>query len=104
MLSFDQLEILSLREIMKAIIQRAIEEYNWWDKCSIPQYKRDESLRAYKKVIESADEVYELLLQEHPLFTEKDRIRKKGIRPTSFFQSSFRLLEEENEENLVGPI
>ncbi|RHZ80168.1 hypothetical protein Glove_139g301 [Diversispora epigaea] len=28
----------------------------------------------------------------------------RGIRPTSFFQSSFQLLEEENEENLVGPI
>ncbi|RHZ85392.1 hypothetical protein Glove_66g78 [Diversispora epigaea] len=82
-----------LREIMRAIIQRAIEEFkrnyesyyskshrrvqlvNLWDKCLIHQYERDEFFE----------------------FT-----KKKG--PTFFFQSSFQLLEEENEENLVGPI
>ncbi|RHZ84059.1 hypothetical protein Glove_86g66 [Diversispora epigaea] len=44
--------------------------------------------------IESADEVYEKMIE----------FEKKGIRPTSFFQNSFQLLEEENEENLVGSI
>ncbi|RHZ85179.1 hypothetical protein Glove_71g104 [Diversispora epigaea] len=86
-----------LREIMKAIIQRAIEEYNCLQK------------------IESADEAYELLSQEVSRLQElyvkcavltMDKMiefEKKGIRPTSFFQGSFQLLEE-NEENLVGPI
>ncbi|RHZ85101.1 hypothetical protein Glove_71g24 [Diversispora epigaea] len=70
--------------------------------------------------IESVDEVYELLHKKYlaynnymlngPRFNDrcwKDKMikfEKKGIRPTSFFQSSFQLLEEENEENLVGPI
>ncbi|RHZ76385.1 hypothetical protein Glove_198g105 [Diversispora epigaea] len=55
----------------------------------------------------SADEVYELLSQEVSRLQELYKMvefEKKGIRPTSLFQSSFRLLEEENEENLVGPI
>ncbi|RHZ85144.1 hypothetical protein Glove_71g83 [Diversispora epigaea] len=90
-----------LREIMRAIIQRVIEEYNWL------------IFGIHQQELESADEVYELLSQEVSrlqelyvkctcLNRENNRIRKKG--PTSFFQSSFQLLEEENEENLVGPI
>ncbi|RHZ85088.1 hypothetical protein Glove_71g7 [Diversispora epigaea] len=68
-------------------------------------------------VVESADEVCELLSQEVSRLQEsyancanecwKNKMiefEKKGIRSTSFFQSSFQLLEEENEENLVGPI
>ncbi|RHZ85171.1 hypothetical protein Glove_71g137 [Diversispora epigaea] len=56
--------------------------------------------------IESVDEVYELLSQVSRLqeLYKMIEFEKKGIRPTSFFQSSFQLLEEENEENLVGPI
>ncbi|RHZ85185.1 hypothetical protein Glove_71g14 [Diversispora epigaea] len=37
------------------------------------------------------------------LLEEENEENLVGIRPTSFFQSSFQLLEEENEENLVGP-
>ncbi|RHZ79982.1 hypothetical protein Glove_139g167 [Diversispora epigaea] len=65
-----------------------------WDKCLIYQCERVEFFKSLQK-IESADEVYELLSQK---MIESE---KKGIRPTSFFQSSFRRLEE---ENLVGPI
>ncbi|RHZ80002.1 hypothetical protein Glove_139g53 [Diversispora epigaea] len=76
-----------LREIMRAIIQKAIEDIlqlvDLWipqyDRDEflkaykkviqlvdlwIPQYDRDEFLKAYKKVIESAGEVYELLSHE----------------------------------------
>ncbi|RHZ86272.1 hypothetical protein Glove_52g38 [Diversispora epigaea] len=63
--------------------------------------------------VESVDEVYELLSQEvsrlQELYVKCAKIyrwmleRRALIGPTTFFQSSFRLLEE-NEENLVGPI
>ncbi|RHZ76273.1 hypothetical protein Glove_199g154 [Diversispora epigaea] len=86
-------EFECLREIMRAIIQYPLKS----------------------TIVESADEVYELLSQEVSRLQElyvkcaangcwKDKMiefEKKGIRPTSFFQSSFQLLEEENEENLV---
>ncbi|RHZ78024.1 hypothetical protein Glove_168g36 [Diversispora epigaea] len=79
--------------LRRAIIQKAIEELvDLWDKCLIHQYERDEFFEFTK--------IYELLLQEVSRLQELC----KGIRPTSFFQSSFQLLEEENEENLVGPI
>ncbi|RHZ88617.1 hypothetical protein Glove_21g175 [Diversispora epigaea] len=79
-----------LREIMRAIIQKAIEELvNLWDKCLIHQYERDEFFEFIKK---------------RALIEKMIEFEKIGIRPTSFFQSSFHLLEEENEENLVGPI
>ncbi|RHZ79146.1 hypothetical protein Glove_151g58 [Diversispora epigaea] len=53
-----------LREIMRAIIQKVIEELvDLWDKCLIPQYKRVEFFESLQK-IEYADEVYELLSQE----------------------------------------
>ncbi|RHZ85120.1 hypothetical protein Glove_71g58 [Diversispora epigaea] len=89
---------------------RRVQLVNLWDKCLIHQHER----------VGSADEVYELLSQEVSRLQElyvkcakiyrwmlerqNDQIRKKGIQPISFFQSSFQLLEEENEENLVGPI
>ncbi|RHZ85081.1 hypothetical protein Glove_71g110 [Diversispora epigaea] len=44
------------------------------------------------------------MLEKCALIEKMIELEKKGIRPTSFFQSSSRLLEEENEENLVGPI
>ncbi|RHZ85083.1 hypothetical protein Glove_71g112 [Diversispora epigaea] len=116
------LTVMDEEEIMRAIIQRAIEERNYesyyskshrrvqlvnlWDKCLIHQHE-----------LESVDEVYELLSQVsrlQELYVKcaangcwKDKMiefEKKGIRHTSFFQSSFQLLEEENEENLVGLI
>ncbi|RHZ85138.1 hypothetical protein Glove_71g108 [Diversispora epigaea] len=67
-------------------------------------------------IVESVDEVYELLshevsrLQElyfkHAVLTMDvgKTCLNRGIRPTFFFQSSFQLLEKENEENLVDPI
>ncbi|RHZ83829.1 hypothetical protein Glove_87g159 [Diversispora epigaea] len=71
-------------EIMKAIIQKSIEEY-----------------LAYKNYALNVPRfIDETCLNQHPLFTENDQIRKKKIRRMSFFQ----LLEEENEESLVGPI
>ncbi|RHZ69609.1 hypothetical protein Glove_281g57 [Diversispora epigaea] len=82
-----------------------------WDFKQFILFRQSQSFR-----VESADEVYELLSQEvsrlQELYVkclpmdvgktclnrennrENDRIRKKGIRPTSFFQSSFRLLEK----------
>ncbi|RHZ46131.1 hypothetical protein Glove_633g7 [Diversispora epigaea] len=82
-----------------AIIQKAIEELiDLWDKCLIHQYE-----------LKSADEVYELLSQKvsrlQELYVKCAKIYRydilnRGIRPTSFFQ----LLEDKNEENLVGPI
>ncbi|RHZ80034.1 hypothetical protein Glove_139g95 [Diversispora epigaea] len=46
-------------EFLKAY-KKVIQLVDLW----IPQYDRDEFLKAYKKVIESADEVYELLSHE----------------------------------------
>ncbi|RHZ80191.1 hypothetical protein Glove_139g278 [Diversispora epigaea] len=100
-----KLEIL--REFMRAIIQKTIEELvDLWDKCLIHQCERDEFFESLQK-IESADEylayknymLNDLTMGVGKTCLNRDRIRKKG--PTSFFQSSFRLLEEENEENLV---
>ncbi|RHZ49229.1 hypothetical protein Glove_527g16 [Diversispora epigaea] len=81
-----------------------------WDKYLIHQYECDEFFESLQK-IESVDEVSHLQnymlnvpmdVGKTCLNRENARIRKKG--PTSFFQSSFRILEEENEENLVDPI
>ncbi|RHZ87163.1 hypothetical protein Glove_40g102 [Diversispora epigaea] len=65
-------EFERLREILRVIIQKAIEEFIdlWLNVC--PNMDAMNSLRAYKK---------------------NDRIRKKTD-PRHFFQSSFRLLEE----------
>ncbi|RHZ88781.1 hypothetical protein Glove_21g206 [Diversispora epigaea] len=65
---------LGLREIMRAIIQKAIEE----------------KYLAYKNY-----------MSKLTMDVGKTCLNRG---PTSFFQSSFQLLEEENEENLVGPI
>ncbi|RHZ70073.1 hypothetical protein Glove_275g6 [Diversispora epigaea] len=92
-----------LREIMSYYSKshRRVQLVDLWDKCLIYQCQCE---------LKSADEVYELLLQKVSLLQElyvKSSIihrkwsnSKKRIRPTSFFQ----LLEDENEENLVGPI
>ncbi|RHZ72882.1 hypothetical protein Glove_236g26 [Diversispora epigaea] len=89
-------------------------------KCGIKKCQPES--REIKKQLESVDEVYELLSQEgsclqelyvkcakiYQWMLERRALIEKMIefekRPTPFFQSSFRLLEEENEENLVGPI
>ncbi|RHZ87143.1 hypothetical protein Glove_40g173 [Diversispora epigaea] len=84
---------------------------------SIKSFEND--YQARKKLVESADEVYELLSHEvsHyknymlnvPRFNDgcwKDKMikfEKKESDPLSF-KSSFQLLEKENEENLVGRI
>ncbi|RHZ81574.1 hypothetical protein Glove_117g198 [Diversispora epigaea] len=65
-----------------------------WDKCLIPQCKQASRLQGlYVK----GAKIYRWVLERRALIEE-------GIRPTSFFQRLFRLLEEENEENLVDRI
>ncbi|CAG8568585.1 4980_t:CDS:10 [Funneliformis caledonium] len=121
-------EFERLREIMRAIIQKAIEEYTvqlgeLWDKCLVPEYERDEffsSLRA----LDSAEEVYELLAQEvarlqelyakcakiykwmldrRALIEKMIEFEKKASDPRRLFQASFRLLEEEKWRKSCWP-
>ncbi|RHZ81787.1 hypothetical protein Glove_117g41 [Diversispora epigaea] len=122
------LEFERLREIMRAIIQKAIEEFtaqlvDLWDKCLVPQYERDEFFESLQK-IESADEVYELLSQEvsrlqelyakcakiyrwmlerRALIEKMIEFEKKASDPRRLFQSSFRLLEEEKWRKSCWP-
>ncbi|RHZ70124.1 hypothetical protein Glove_275g46 [Diversispora epigaea] len=84
-LSLQKIESDEVYELLSQEV--SLQLVNLWDKCLIHQYELE------------SDEVYELLSQE---VSQNNRIRKK--RPTPFFQSSFQLLEEENEENLVDPI
>ncbi|RHZ79208.1 hypothetical protein Glove_151g114 [Diversispora epigaea] len=53
------LEFERLREIMRFTAKLV----DLRDECLIPQYERDEFFESHKRVIESADEVYELLSQ-----------------------------------------
>ncbi|RHZ80051.1 hypothetical protein Glove_139g372 [Diversispora epigaea] len=58
---------------------------------------------AYKNYYVECAKIYRCMLERRALIEKMIEFEKKGIRSTSFFQSSFQLLEEENEENLVGP-
>ncbi|CAG8512280.1 10351_t:CDS:10 [Acaulospora morrowiae] len=122
------LEFERLREIMRAIIQKAIEEYTvqlgeLWDKCLVPQYEREEFFENLRQ-LESSEEVYELLAQEvarlQELYAKCAKIyrwmlerraliekmidfEKKASDPKRLFQSSFRLLEEEKWRKSCWP-
>ncbi|RIA94586.1 microtubule associated protein [Glomus cerebriforme] len=121
-------EFERLREIMRAIIQKAIEEYTvqlgeLWDKCLVPQYERDEFFFNLRALV-SAEEVYELLAQEvdrlqdlyvkcakiYRLMLERRALIEKMILfektasdPRRLFQPSFRLLEEEKWRKSCWP-
>uniref|UniRef100_A0A1D1Z0E6 Protein regulator of cytokinesis 1 n=1 Tax=Anthurium amnicola TaxID=1678845 RepID=A0A1D1Z0E6_9ARAE len=121
-------EFERLREIMRAKIQKAIEEYTLqlgelWDKCLVPQYERDEFFSSLRALV-SAEEVYELLAQEvdrlqdlyvkcakiYRLMLERRALIEKMIEfeksasdPRRLFQPSFRLLEEEKWRKSCWP-
>ncbi|RHZ67578.1 hypothetical protein Glove_300g71 [Diversispora epigaea] len=74
-LSFDQLEILKemIEKLNIEFDQKAIKEFiaqlvDLWNKCLISQYECDEFFECLQKtfylLLESADEIYELLSQE----------------------------------------
>ncbi|RHZ76071.1 hypothetical protein Glove_206g17 [Diversispora epigaea] len=89
-----------LREIMRAIIQKAIEELNLLTKYMNYFHKK---YLAYKNYVLMC-KIYRWILERRALVEKMIEFEKKRIRSTSFFQNSFQLLEEEKEENLVGPI
>ncbi|CAG8438951.1 5768_t:CDS:10 [Ambispora leptoticha] len=117
-----------LREIMRVIIQKAIDEYTiqlgeLWDKCLVPQNERDEFFIALRE-ISSAEEVYErlaqevdrlqelylkcasiyrLMLERRALIEKMIEFEKKASDPNRLFQSSFRLLEEEKWRKTCWP-
>ncbi|CAG8503981.1 12511_t:CDS:10 [Acaulospora colombiana] len=122
------LEFERLREIMRVIIQKAIEEYTvqlgeLWDKCLVPQYEREAFFENLRQ-LESSEEVYELLAQEiarlqelyfkcakiykwmldrRALIEKMIDFEKKASDPKRLFQSSFRLLEEEKWRKSCWP-
>ncbi|CAG8460630.1 12752_t:CDS:10 [Ambispora gerdemannii] len=117
-----------LREIMREIIQKAIDEYTLqlgelWDKCLVPQNERDEFFAALREIV-SAEEVYErlaqevarlqelylkcatiyrLMLERRALIEKMIEFEKKASDPNRLFQSSFRLLEEEKWRKTCWP-
>ncbi|KAF0495845.1 microtubule associated protein-domain-containing protein [Gigaspora margarita] len=122
------LEVERLRELIRNIVQNAVEQYttqlgNLWDKCLVPQHERDGFLENVHK-IDSAEEVYEYLAQEamrleelcvkcakifdlmserRALIEKMIEFEKKASDPRRLFQSSFRLLEEEKWRKSCWP-
>ncbi|CAG8512835.1 20395_t:CDS:10 [Cetraspora pellucida] len=122
------LEHERLKEIMRVIIQKAIEEYTsqlveLWNKCLVPQFERDEFFANVHK-LNSAEDVYELLanevarlqelyakcakiyklmLERRALIEKMTEFEKKASDPRRLFQSSFRLLEEEKWRKSCWP-
>ncbi|CAG8488366.1 19220_t:CDS:10 [Gigaspora rosea] len=122
------LEVQRLRELIRNIVQNAVEQYttqlgNLWDKCLVPQHERDGFLETVHK-IDSAEEVYEYLAQEamrleelhvkcarifdlmserRALIEKMIEFEKKASDPRRLFQSSFRLLEEEKWRKSCWP-
>ncbi|CAG8451995.1 8204_t:CDS:10 [Dentiscutata erythropus] len=127
---FNQLslEVQRLRELMRNVVQKAIEQYttqlgNLWDKCLVPQHERDGFFENVHK-IDSSEEVYEYLAQEtmrleelhvkcakifdlmserRALIEKMIEFEKKASDPRRLFQSSFRLLEEEKWRKSCWP-
>ncbi|CAG8608625.1 25001_t:CDS:10 [Gigaspora margarita] len=121
----EYMELLSLerdrlKEIMRVIIEKAIEEYTsqlveLWDKCLVPEFEREEFFANVHKLTSSQD-VYELLAHEvarlqelyakcaeiYRLMLER-QFEKKASDPRRLFQSSFRLLEEEKWRKSCWP-
>ncbi|RIB22197.1 microtubule associated protein [Gigaspora rosea] len=117
-----------LKEIMRVIIEKAIEEYTaqlveLWDKCLVPQFERDEFFANVHKLTSSQDvyellahevarlqelyakcaEIYRLMLERRALISKMIEFEKKASDPRRLFQSSFRLLEEEKWRKSCWP-